>query len=225
MEQIVDPAAVLPILMVSPSSALCGRVEAALEGNGAIRFEQSFSRWQLAVERIRMSDREAMCLVIVDEEAGESGELNWLRLLKESASSVPVLALVDRASDFHVASMLELGVSGCIEKTFSPAHLSSAVLTAANGGIVLSPSILARVMRVGPRLGTAAKNYGLTRREKEVLRLLVDGMSIQEIAGMLSISYHTVDTHLKNMHRKFEVKNSRQIIGIALREHLLEGRD
>lgn len=52
----------------------------------------------------------------------------------------------------------------------------------------------------------------ITPKEKEVLNLLAQGLSTKEIAGSLSISYHTVESHRKNLRLKFEAKNSSELI-------------
>jgi DNA-binding NarL/FixJ family response regulator len=223
VEQVISSSALLsPTWVISPNNELCKNVESALQGNATVRFEMAFQRWQTAVDHIRIAYQGITQVVIVDEEAGDSGGLNWLTILQESTSTLFVLVLVDKMSDTHLESMFEMGVSGCLAKPYSNGQINSAVLTVVNGGIALSPTILRRVMKISPKEGRGKNDYGLTRREKEVLRLLVDGKSVREIADNLLLSYHTADTHLKNLHRKFRVKNSRQIVSIVLRESMLD---
>jgi len=57
----------------------------------------------------------------------------------------------------------------------------------------------------------------ITPKEKEVLTLLAKGLSTKEIAGCLSISYHTVESHRKNLRMKFDAKNSSELMTKALR--------
>lgn len=57
----------------------------------------------------------------------------------------------------------------------------------------------------------------ITPKEKEVLSLLAQGLSTKEIAGCLAISYHTVESHRKNLRLKFEAKNSIDLMMKALR--------
>ncbi len=223
MEQVIGSTALLsPTWIVSPNNELCREVESALQGSATVRFERAFPRWQTAVDSIKTTYQGITQVVIVDEEAGESRGLNWLPILQESTSALFVLTLVDKMSDTHLEAMFKMGISGCLAKPYSTGQISSAVLTVVNGGIALSPTILRRIMKIGLNATRGKNDYGLTNREKEVLRLLVDGKSVREIADFLLLSYHTADTHLKNIHRKFRVKNSRQIVSIVLRESLLE---
>ena len=57
----------------------------------------------------------------------------------------------------------------------------------------------------------------ITPKEKEILTLLAKGLSTKEIAGSLSISHHTVESHRKNLRQKFDAKNSSELIMKTLR--------
>jgi DNA-binding CsgD family transcriptional regulator len=61
----------------------------------------------------------------------------------------------------------------------------------------------------------------LTAREKEVLALIAEGLTNQEIAAQLFVSPLTVDSHRKNLLAKFEVKNTAQMVKVALQHRLL----
>jgi len=63
---------------------------------------------------------------------------------------------------------------------------------------------------------------GLTPKEKEVLSLLADGLTTKEIAHQLSVSFHTVETHRKNMLSKFNVKNTVHLVSKAWQVNLFQ---
>jgi len=60
-----------------------------------------------------------------------------------------------------------------------------------------------------------------TSKEKEVLSLISTGLTTKEIAAQLNISHHTVETHRKNLLRKGEVKNSAQLVQMALSQQII----
>jgi DNA-binding CsgD family transcriptional regulator len=68
------------------------------------------------------------------------------------------------------------------------------------------------------RYGTIA---GGTPREKGILQQLVDGLTMEQIAAALSLSYHTIDHHLRNIYRKLHVRNRARAVVKAVREELL----
>jgi ATP/maltotriose-dependent transcriptional regulator MalT len=71
------------------------------------------------------------------------------------------------------------------------------------------------------QLPPAKTDYGLTAREKDVLQLLVDGLSKKSIAEKLFVSFHTIDTHLRNIYAKLQVNSRSGAIAKVLKEHLL----
>jgi DNA-binding CsgD family transcriptional regulator len=85
----------------------------------------------------------------------------------------------------------------------------------------MSPSVARTVLRLFRQHVRPRADYGLTPREREVLRLLVEDYTQKEIADTLFISPHTVDTHLRNLYRKLEVHSRTGAIVKALRERLL----
>jgi len=62
---------------------------------------------------------------------------------------------------------------------------------------------------------------GLTPKEREVLSLMADGFTTKEIAQQLSVSFHTVESHRKNLLTKFKVKNSVHLVSKAWSSNLL----
>jgi ATP/maltotriose-dependent transcriptional regulator MalT len=64
------------------------------------------------------------------------------------------------------------------------------------------------------------EDYGLTAREKTILELMTQGLLKKEIAGQLSLSYHTVDTHLRNIYAKLHVNTRTGAVAKALKERL-----
>jgi DNA-binding CsgD family transcriptional regulator len=72
-----------------------------------------------------------------------------------------------------------------------------------------------------PALATTQNDFGLTRREREVLRLLVDGLPNREIADALSISPRTVGKHIEGILAKLGVESRTAAVGYALRHHLV----
>ena len=162
-----------------------------------------------------------MHIVLVDEAREVPLDLKWITVLREVVSAVLVLAMINDPDDAWLLTAMEMGIAGYLTKPCSYSQISSAVATAINGGISISSDILKRIIGGARQPATRKNDFRLSRREEEVVRLLVDGKSVQEIAEQLSISYNTADTHLKNIHRKLGVSNSRSVISIALREEIV----
>ncbi len=85
----------------------------------------------------------------------------------------------------------------------------------------MSPSIAAKVLKTFNQYTQPKQEYGLSDREKEILRLLIDGYSKKQLTNKLFISLSTVNTHLKNIYVKLHVHSQIDVIAKALREHLI----
>jgi DNA-binding CsgD family transcriptional regulator len=75
--------------------------------------------------------------------------------------------------------------------------------------------------QIEPSTSAKSEDYGLTSREKQILKLLVDGPSLKEIAVKLGVSYNTMIPHIKHIHVKLQVNTRGAVVAKALREHLV----
>jgi DNA-binding NarL/FixJ family response regulator len=113
------------------------------------------------------------------------------------------------------------GASGYLLKTSTEERIVEALHEVLNGGAPMTASIAQKVLERFSQLAAPRGEYGLTSREREILELMVDGLIKKEIADRLSLSYHTVDTHLRNIYGKLQVHNRTEAVGKALKERLL----
>jgi len=114
--------------------------------------------------------------------------------------------------------MLEAGASGYLLKNATKEELEEGITAAWRGRMFMSAEV-SEVMT-----SPAAKSSPLpmlTAREKEVLIHISEGMTNQEIASKLFVSPLTVDSHRKNLLAKFGVKNTAQMVKVALEHRLL----
>ncbi len=105
---------------------------------------------------------------------------------------------------------LESGASGFIHKSKAANEVVQAIRTVASGGNLITPSTVASLLN--RRRQTDSQRESLTSREKEVLRLMADGVSSRDIAGRLGISYATVRTHIRSLGAKLGVHSKVQAI-------------
>lgn len=113
-------------------------------------------------------------------------------------------------SDVARFAALESGASGFIHKSKAADEVVQAIRTVASGGNLITPSSVASLLN--RRRQIDSQRESLTSREKEVLRLMADGVSSREIAGRLGISYATVRTHIRSLGAKLGVHSKVQAI-------------
>ena len=84
----------------------------------------------------------------------------------------------------------------------------------------MTPQVARHVLDMFSRLPAPREDYGLTEREQKILELMVDGLIKKEIADQLTLSYHTVDSHLRNIYTKLHVHTRTGAVAKALKERL-----
>jgi DNA-binding NarL/FixJ family response regulator len=134
-----------------------------------------------------------------------------------------IVVLTVHAEDESVFAAICAGACGYLLKPSPPESIVAAVRQAASGAAPMNAYIAAKVLAMFARLAPARgpDEYGLTAREREILQLLVDGLTMRHIAQRLAVSYHTVDTHLRNIYAKLHVRSRSGAVAKALREKLL----
>lgn len=151
-----------------------------------------------------------------------------LDIIRQSPE-LPLVAVVatERTADNarRVLEAVELGVAVALPSDVATSGIAAALIeVAANrglGGGDVHP-FTAQMLVAGLRArGAARARYAITRREREVLELVVDGRTTADIAMCLGIGFHTAQTHLKNLFRKLDVGSRAAAASIALRHQLV----
>lgn len=150
-----------------------------------------------------------------------------LKQIRESSTTTRVL-LVSEPSEFPVVGrLIQVGAAGCITRNVEKKSLLRLLQRTAKGERVFSNEISrfinkhysADIDTSGkPRRKSTAKT--ITRREREILQLIVEGYTSQEIASTLFISPRTVETHRSNLLHKLELKNTAGLVRYAMQEEL-----
>ncbi|MEU9716599.1 response regulator transcription factor [Streptomyces sp. NPDC047976] len=127
-----------------------------------------------------------------------------------------VLVLTTYDTDADILAAVEAGASGYLLKDAPPEELASAVRTAAAGQSALAPAVALRLM---DRMRTPAE--ALTKRELEVLQLVADGLSNQQISKRLFLSQATVKSHLVHVYAKLGVDSRTSAVAAAATRRLI----
>jgi DNA-binding NarL/FixJ family response regulator len=135
------------------------------------------------------------------------------------ATHIIMLTVFD--DDDLIFNALCRGAEGYLLKSATPQQISESIQNVICGGAAMPPTIAAKVLKMFTHYTQPKGEYDLTPREKEILQLLVNGLSKKHLADQLCISLYTVDTHLKNIYAKLHVHSQIDVIAKTLREHLI----
>lgn len=147
------------------------------------------------------------------------------RAVKKELPNVTILALTMHESDEYFFEMLNAGASGYVPKKAAPTELVNAIRIVYAGGVYLYPSLAKTLVQDYLTLVAQgdenAPPDGLTEREREVLILIADGLSNQEVADKLSISVKTVERHRANILAKLGLHSRTELVKYAIRKGLI----
>jgi DNA-binding NarL/FixJ family response regulator len=166
-------------------------------------------------------------VVVLDIGMPQLNGLEALRRLKADFPDLAVLILTMHASEPYLFQVIQAGGAGYVLKQTADEHLLGAIRDAAAGKPFLYPTMEARLLtdyvhrarRAGARAATAF--LALTEREREVLRLVAEGYTNQEIADRLVVSVKTVETHRAHLMSKLGLQTRAELVHYALREGYL----
>jgi two-component system, NarL family, response regulator LiaR len=140
------------------------------------------------------------------------------RLIREQNPSVQVIALTSFQEDEMVQNAMKAGAIGYLMKNVSTRELEAAIKAAKDGRMTLSPEAAQALVRA---IQHATEAEILTGREKEILKLMVEGLNNAEIAGRIVVSLSTVKYHVSNILSKLGVDNRVAAIATAIQIKLV----
>jgi len=163
-------------------------------------------------------------LILMDISMGGANGIETTKLVKEKYPNIKVLALSMHEESDYILKMIEAGAAGYLLKDAGSNELIKAIKIVAEGSTYYSQQASAAIIQQLSNRNKKAKNIEsvpLTKREKEVLQLIVEEYSNPEIAEKLFISIRTVDTHRRNLIDKLNVRNSVGLVKYAIKHDLI----
>jgi two-component system invasion response regulator UvrY len=160
-------------------------------------------------------------IVLLDLSLPGRGGLDVLEDLRREWPATPVLIVSSYAESQYALRAIQAGAAGYLSKAAVPEELVDAVRSVVETGGYINEIVGAELARFASRRSTGPAHERLSDREREVLRLLVRGRSVSEIAASLSLSVKTVSTYRSRLMEKLAIRTTADLIRYAI-EHKLE---
>jgi DNA-binding NarL/FixJ family response regulator len=219
---------VIRVLVADDQAAVRGGLAALIDAQENMQVVGEATNGREAVD---LSRRVLPHIVLMDIRMPVLDGLEATRLICADAhlARTRVLALTTFDLDEYVYNALRAGASGFLLKDTRPRELLHAIEVVAAGDALIAPSITRRLIaefaaRRDPAEPPAALGE-LTDREREILRLVAQGLSNAEIAGRLVISPLTAKTHVSNILRKLDCRDRAALVALAYETGLITPGD
>jgi two-component system response regulator DesR len=202
------------VVIADDHPAIVSAVACFLEDEGGVDL---VGRAKDGDQALRLIAEQAPSVAILDIRMPHVGGIDIARKLHAGGSPTAVILYTADAERAVLLEALDAGARGFLLKEAPLEDLTRAITIVAAGGTYVDPALAGVV--AGPQ--AADRLPELTKREREILRLLSDGMRNEEVGLRLSISPLTVATHVKKAMTKLEADTRTQAVARALRESLI----
>ena len=144
-------------------------------------------------------------IAIVDIQLEDASGIELIQQVRSKIPNTQFLMCTSFQNSENIFNALKAGASGYIVKGSSAQEIQNAVKELHEGGSPMSPYIARKVISLYHK--PEANDFGLSKRELEVLNLLSKGLLYKEISDQLNISSNTVKNHCKNIYKRLHVQN------------------
>ncbi|MGB9456227.1 MAG: response regulator transcription factor [Bryobacteraceae bacterium] len=178
-----------------------------------------------AAEAVNLSRQSRPDVVLMDIGMTGMSSFEATRVIRKERPETRVVFLSMYDDDEYLAECVSIGASGYILKECPAEQLLTAIREVHRGGSYLSPRLLTRLVddfRTQGREPVRQPRFGtLTKREREILKMLAEGQSVKEIATAFDLSVKTVEAHKFNLMRKLDIHNKAQLVQYAIQKKII----
>lgn len=213
------------ILIVDDHQMIREGIRASLSDTSDIRIVDEAASGEEALEKLK--SHSSVTVVVMDISLGDGQDsVAITQKLLKLFPYLKILVLTMHDEEVHITTMLKTGASGYLLKDTGMDELVTAIRTVANGDTYFCKRVANTMMEKFMQKKKSVKTgkippEQLTKREREILQLIAEEYTNQEIAEKLFISHRTVDTHRRNLILKLNVKNTAGLVRYAIKYELV----
>jgi len=164
-------------------------------------------------------------VVLMDIGMAGMSSFEATRQIRKERTNTKIVFLSMYDDEDYLAECVEIGANGYVLKDSPADQLVTAIREVHRGGSYLSPRLLTRLVDGFREQGNNAvrqPRFGtLTKREREILKMLAEGRSVKEIASEFDLSVKTVEAHKFNLMRKLDIHNKAQLVQYAIQKKVI----
>jgi DNA-binding NarL/FixJ family response regulator len=208
----------IKVLIVDDHAIMRDGIRALLSVNDDIEVVGEASEGKEAIKKV---DQLKPDVIVMDIAMPGMDGMEATRLMVKGNSRIKVLILTQHDNKEYILSAIKAGAAGFVPKRAMGSELVSAIRAVSRGDSVLYPSVASALIEDYRQRSELDPYDRLTAREREILKLIAEGHTSQEIADMLVISLKTVLGHRTKIMEKLDIHNRTELIKYAMRKGLI----
>lgn len=214
METQEDLQPVIHIIIADDHTILADGIKTLLSKNKRFNVIGTASDGEEVLTLLKMHEVD---IVIMDINMPKMDGIEATQIISEHFQDTKVLIMSMHNKEGYIQNALEAGADGYILKNTSQEEMERAIDRVMNGGSYFSQDV-STSMAMKMRRKTDEEEIKLSKVEKQVLQLLSEGFTSDEISAKMTTSSNTISSYRRNMLLKFKAKNVTQLIAIALKK-------
>lgn len=181
-----------------------------LETNGHVVEDTA----RTSVDAIDRVAHNSFDLLVLDVSMADGGGLHILRTLRGAGNQIPIIFLTVGLKPAETMEAVKLGINGIVLKHNDPSNLITCIEAVKRGDTWIDPTIIERVLKrsMAGQSVPVLPQYGLTRRQEELVKLVGEGLRNREIARRCGLTEGTVKLHLHHIYNKLGISSRAQLI-------------
>ncbi|WPJ96304.1 response regulator transcription factor [Coraliomargarita algicola] len=213
----------IQIMLVEDNREYRDVIDLALSRDDDLELMSEFVTAEIALRKVQGNAPKLPDVLLLDLRLPGMSGLDALPHFNQAMPNAKVIILTQSDDQADVLQAISLGASGYLLKSSTLTEIKDGIRLVANGGASLEPSVAKFVLQtLQNKLPTDQLDAALSEREQQVLELISEGLLKKEICGQLGIGYATVDTHVRHIYEKLNVKNAPAAVSKAFRLGLFD---
>jgi two-component system NarL family response regulator len=205
------------LVIIEDDPLLLENLTLLLRGEEGITVSGSYRSAEDAMKALKNASPEVM---LTDLGLPGMSGVELIKKAKEDMPSLEIMAHTVFEDRERVFSAIKAGASGYILKGSTPREIIESIHSLYKGGAPMSPKIARKIIHEFQD-DVTGEQFLLTQRETEVVKRVEEGLTYKEIGERLSISTHTVHTHIKNIYEKLQAKDRNDAINKARKKGII----
>lgn len=160
-------------------------------------------------------------IILSDIELPGISGIEGIEHIKSIADDIDIVMLTVHDEHDKVFKAISAGASGYLLKTATNEEIVESLHQVLDGGAPINARIARSVLEMFRTITPKKKEYGLSKREEQILDLMVKGLTKPRIAEKIFLSPHTIDFHVRGIYRKLQVHSQQSAVAKAIREKLV----